>query len=86
MVVGFFGLTASPKMPSIIVPIRCFGKIDYYSGLPPFRHLIKRHFGFNIQVFFCPKFLQVFSMLILPDLTTPDFTAKPDLRSLFSSP
>ena len=25
-------------------------------------------------------------MLILPDLTTPDITAKPDLKSLFSGP
>ena len=25
-------------------------------------------------------------MLILPDLTTPDITAKPDLKSLFPGP
>ena len=36
--------------------------------------------------FFGPKFLQAFVVLILPDLTTPDITAKPDLKSLFSGP
>ena len=40
---------------------------------------------FRIQyaVFFGPKLLQVFVMLILPVLMTPDITAKPDLKSLF---
>ena len=33
-----------------------------------------------------PKFLQAFTMLIFPDLTTPDLTAKPDLQALFFCP
>ena len=36
--------------------------------------------------YFGPKILQAFTMLIFPDLTTPDFTAKPDLQALFLDP
>ena len=32
------------------------------------------------------QFLQAFVMLILLDLTSPDLTSKPDLKTLFLSP
>ena len=36
--------------------------------------------------YICPNFLQAFTMLFFPDLTTPVLTAKPDLEALFSGP